>query len=160
MSDQFGAGPGNQAVASTSETYPSPIGEGDLWRVSESEENPIKEKSFNFALEIVRLYQKLQDKKEYVLSRQILRSGTSIGANVEEATAAESRRDFVHKLSIAQRKPEKPTTGFDLIDSQGSLKSIDLGPSLDESHRAHGNPDRNRQNNIKNIDQVMSPDRA
>ncbi len=67
-------------------------------------ENIIKEKTFNFALRIVKLYKYLQDKQEYVLSKQLLRSGTSIGAMVREAEHAESKQDFVHKMAIAQKE--------------------------------------------------------
>ena len=63
--------------------------------------NIIKEKTFEFAKEIVYLYKNLADNKEFVLSKQILRSGTSIGANVREAEHAQSKADFIHKLSIA-----------------------------------------------------------
>ncbi|MCE5198146.1 MAG: four helix bundle protein [Armatimonadota bacterium] len=61
-------------------------------------------KSFKFALDIIRLYGELRDKHEYVISKQLLRSGTSIGANVEEATAAQSRKDFLSKMSIALKE--------------------------------------------------------
>lgn len=61
-------------------------------------ENAIKNKSFAFALRIVKLYQYLtEQKKEYVLSKQLLRSGTAIGALVREAQQAESKADFIHK---------------------------------------------------------------
>jgi four helix bundle protein len=64
--------------------------------------NIIKTKSFEFALRIVKLYQYLVDeKKEYVLSKQLLRSGTAIGAMIRESEHAESKADFIHKLSIA-----------------------------------------------------------
>ncbi len=58
--------------------------------------NIIKEKSYQFALEITRLYKALQVQNEYVLSRQLVRAGTSIGANVEEATAAQKRQRFYY----------------------------------------------------------------
>ena len=62
----------------------------------------IRDKSFAFALRIVKLYQYLtKEKKEYVLSKQLLRSGTAIGALVREAQQAESKADFIHKLAIA-----------------------------------------------------------
>ena len=65
-------------------------------------ENILLTKSYAFALRMVKLYQHLsQEKREFVLSRQTLRAGTSIGANIEEANQAESRADFIHKLSIA-----------------------------------------------------------
>ena len=68
-------------------------------------ESKIKEKSYSFSLKIIRFYQHLtQQKKEFVLSKQLLRSGTSIGANVEEALAAQSRKDFLHKMSIASKE--------------------------------------------------------
>ena len=68
-------------------------------------ESILSEKSFAFALRIVKLYKYLAaEYKEYVLSKQVLRSGTSIGANVEEAKHARSKIDFVHKLSIAQKE--------------------------------------------------------
>ena len=65
-------------------------------------ENPLQEKSYAFAVRIVRLSQFLHDKKrEFVLSRQVLRSGTAVGALVSEAKYAQSRADFIHKLQIA-----------------------------------------------------------
>lgn len=67
--------------------------------------NPIADKSFQFAIRIVRLYRHLcSEKQEYVLSKQLLRSGTSIGANVAEAQQPQSRNDFVAKLSIALKE--------------------------------------------------------
>ena len=69
------------------------------------ENNIIKKKSFEFAVRIVKLYQYLaSDKKEFVLSKQILRSGTSVGAMVRESEHAQSKADFIHKLSIAQKE--------------------------------------------------------
>lgn len=68
-------------------------------------ESVLKDKSYNFALRIIKLYKYIiREKKEFVLSKQILRSGTSIGANIEEANQAQSKADFVHKLSIAQKE--------------------------------------------------------
>jgi len=68
-------------------------------------ENIIRGKSLEFALRIVKLYQYLIDtKREYVLSKQLLRSGTSIGALVRESEHAESKADFIHKLSIALKE--------------------------------------------------------
>ena len=64
----------------------------------------IGEKSFRFAVRVVNLYKYLSEKKEYVLSRQILRSGTSIGANVSEALDAQSDKDFVSKMGIALKE--------------------------------------------------------
>jgi len=67
--------------------------------------NVLKDRSYEFALRIVKLSRYLvAEHKEYVLSKQTLRSGTSIGANVEEAFQGESKLDFIHKLSIANKE--------------------------------------------------------
>jgi four helix bundle protein len=65
--------------------------------------NSVQEKSFAFALNIIQLYKKLAEQHEYVISRQLLRAGTSIGANIEEAQAAQSRKDFLSKIAIAAK---------------------------------------------------------
>ncbi|MCE7040294.1 four helix bundle protein [Dyadobacter sp. CY312] len=75
-------------------------------------QNIVKDKSFAFAIRIVKSYQHLiESKKEFILSKQLLRSGTSVGAMVREAEHAESRADFRHKLSIAQKRLMKPFIG-------------------------------------------------
>ena len=68
------------------------------------EGNLIKEKSFGFALMIIEAYKFLISKSEYVLSKQLLRAGTSIGANIEEAQASQSRKDFLSKMSVASKE--------------------------------------------------------
>ena len=65
--------------------------------------NSIAEMSFDFALSIIELYKKQVEQKEFVLSKQLLRCGTSIGANVEEAGAGITKKDFINKMSIAAR---------------------------------------------------------
>ena len=67
-------------------------------------DNVVLNKSIDFALKIISLYKVLNESKEFILSKQLLRSGTSIGANIQESTAAESTNDFVHKLSIASKE--------------------------------------------------------
>lgn len=67
-------------------------------------DNVVLNKSFDFALEIIELYKILKSKNEFVISKQLLRSGTSIGANVEEATAAQTKKDFATKMSIASKE--------------------------------------------------------
>ena len=79
-------------------------------------DNVIKIKSFAFAIRIVKLYQFLKtDKKEYVLSRQLLKSDTSVGALIREAEQAESRADFKHKLSIAQKEINEAIYWLELL---------------------------------------------
>ena len=81
-------------------------------------ENIIKDKSFNFAVRIVNLYKWLiTEKKEYVLSKQLLRSGTSVGAMVREAEHAESKADFIHKMAIAQKEINESIYWLDLLNA-------------------------------------------
>ena len=71
----------------------------------DNKENVLKDKSYKFALRVVKLYKHLtEEKREFVLSKQVLRSGTSIGANVAEGNQAQSKPDFVHKMSIAHKE--------------------------------------------------------
>ncbi len=84
--------------------------------------SPLKEKSFHLAVSVVRLYQYLvETKKETVLSRQLLRSGTSPGAMVREANNAESGHDFIHKLSVAQKEMGETRYWLELLHSTGYL---------------------------------------
>ena len=78
-------------------------------------ENIIVQKSYDFALEIIKLYKELVEKKEFVLSKQILRSGTSIGANVHEAVSSESKKDFIHKLGIALKETRETSYWLRLL---------------------------------------------
>ena len=77
--------------------------------------NVIKDKSFLFAVEIVYIYKTLIEKKEFVLSKQLLRSGTSIGANIREAEHAQSKADFIHKLSISLKEANETEYWLDLL---------------------------------------------
>jgi len=77
--------------------------------------NLIQDRSFEFALEVIKLYKLLQQEKEYVISRQLLRSGTSIGANVTEAEAAQSKKDFLSKMSIASKEARETKYWLNLL---------------------------------------------
>jgi four helix bundle protein len=89
----------------------------------------VREKSFAFALEIISLYKQLQGEKEFVLSKQMLRSGTSIGANIEEALAGQSRRDFLAKMSIAS-KEARETRYWLMLLHRSKLTKLDLKPAI------------------------------
>ncbi|MGE5363632.1 MAG: four helix bundle protein [Bacteroidota bacterium] len=80
-----------------------------------SKESIIGRKSFDFALNIINLYKELQNSREYILSKQLLRSGTSIGANTREASAAQSRKDFISKLSIALKEARETEYWLSLL---------------------------------------------
>jgi four helix bundle protein len=76
----------------------------------------IKDRSFAFAVRVIRLFQYLTEtKKEYILSKQLLRSGTSIGALTREAQNAESIKDFIHKLGIAQKECDETIYWLELL---------------------------------------------
>ncbi len=87
-------------------------------------ENIIKNKSFAFAIRIVKLYQFLTDnKKEYILSKQLLRSGTSVGAMVRESEHAESKADFKHKMAIAQKEINETLYWLELLKETDYLSN-------------------------------------
>ncbi len=86
-------------------------------------ENIIRDKTFDFALSIIELYKIMVAQKEFVLSKQLLRSGTSIGANVEEATAAISKKDFTAKMSISSKEARETRYWLRLLEKS---KLVDI----------------------------------
>jgi four helix bundle protein len=97
--------------------------------------NLVLEKAFRFAVRIVKLTQHLQDKKEFILSKQLLRSGTSIGANVNEAQAGQSKKDFIAKMCIASKEARETKYWLDLLveTSYLEINDIHVKSLLDES---------------------------
>jgi four helix bundle protein len=90
------------------------------------QENIILEKSFAFAVRVMKLYKHLCDeKKEYVLSKQLLRCGTSIGANINEAQAGQSKNDFIAKMSIASKESRETKYWIDLLIATEYLNTTD-----------------------------------
>ena len=90
-------------------------------------DNVIEEKSFHFAVRIVKLNQYLRTKKkEYILSKQLLRSGTSIGANVAESQQAQSRADFISKLEIALKETTETKYWLRLMKETGYLSESEF----------------------------------
>ncbi len=86
--------------------------------------NIVKDKSFAFAIRIVSLYKFLTDeKKEFVLSKQVLRSGTAIGALIREAEQAESKKDFIHKLAIALKEANETEYWLELLHKTDYLNT-------------------------------------
>jgi len=77
--------------------------------------NIVKEKSYSFAIQIIELYKILIEKKEFVLSKQLLRSGTAVGALIQESEHAESKKDFIHKLSISLKEANETTYWLNLL---------------------------------------------
>jgi len=88
-------------------------------------ENIIKDKSFNFAIRIVNLYKFLcEEKKEYIISKQLMKSGTSIGANVSEADRAVSKKEFVNKSSIALKEANESQYWIELLYKTNYLDDV------------------------------------
>lgn len=92
-----------------------------------AKQNVVLDKSFLFSVRIVKLYKYLvKEHKEYVLSKQLLRSGTSIGANVNEAQAAQSKADFIAKMSIASKEARETQYWINLLIKTDYLDSKEL----------------------------------
>lgn len=97
-------------------------------------DNIIQQKSFAFAVRIVNLYKYLQtDKKEFILSKQLLRSGTSIGANVEESIGGQSEKDFISKLSIAYKEARESVYWLKLLQATDYLSAEQASSLLNDA---------------------------
>ncbi|SMO60362.1 four helix bundle protein [Gracilimonas mengyeensis] len=94
-------------------------------------ENIIQTKSFDFALVIIKLYTQLVEEKEYVISKQLLRCGTSIGSNVEEALAGYSRKDFLCKMSISSKEARETRYWLRLL-KHSELTQVNLDSILED----------------------------
>ncbi len=89
----------------------------------EQKENPVVNKSKTFALHIIDIYKYISsDKKEYVLSKQVLRSGTSIGANIREAQRGQSKADFFAKMNIALKEADETEYWLELLHEKDYLE--------------------------------------
>jgi four helix bundle protein len=104
----------------------------EMW-VGEATRSPTRKKSREFALSIISLYQQMRDEREFVISKQLLRCGTSIGANVEEAIAAESRRDFLHKMAIASKEARETVYWLGLLDESHLVADLDVSSHLEQA---------------------------
>ncbi|MFN3941919.1 MAG: four helix bundle protein [Flavobacterium sp.] len=94
-------------------------------------ENLIAEKTFEFSLKVIKLYMDLKSENEFILSKQLLKSATSIGANVEESIAAQSKNDFINKLSIANKEARETRYLLRLYE-KSNLTSISMTEYLDD----------------------------
>lgn len=98
-----------------------------------SKKNIIKDRSYQFALNIIQLYLDIRKQKEFVLSKQLLKSATSIGANVEEASAGQSRKDFIAKMAIASKEARETNYWLRLYRDSNLCKGIDFSSFIQES---------------------------
>jgi four helix bundle protein len=94
--------------------------------MNEGKENIVVKKSYAFALSVIQLYKQLVEKKEYVLSKQILRSGTSVGANINEAISGESKKDFIHKLGISVKEARETSYWLNLLKDSDYIAPDDF----------------------------------
>lgn len=96
-------------------------------------DNVVQVKSYRFALRIVKLYMFLKrEKKEYDLSRQVLRSGTSVGANIEEAIGGQSEKDFLSKMSIAYKECRETHYWLRLLHDSGFISENEKTSLIDD----------------------------
>ncbi len=96
-------------------------------------ENIVKDKSYNFSLRIIKLYKHLMDEKnEFVLSKQVLRCGTSIGANIEEAVGGQSKKDFINKIAIAYKEARECHYWIRLLKDSSFIESRSAGSLLND----------------------------
>ena len=99
-----------------------------------SQDSVLLEKSMSFAVRVVKLYQHLEsERKEFVMSRQLLRSGTSIGANVREGIYGQSRNDFTAKMSIALKEAVETEYWLELLSRTGYLTEKQYGDIRDDA---------------------------
>jgi len=96
-------------------------------------ESIVKSKSFAFAVKVVNFYKILCDRKEFVMSKQLLRSGTSIGANVREAVNGQSKADFIHKLSISQKECDESIYWLELLRETNCINEIEYISMKDDA---------------------------
>lgn len=101
----------------------SPPLEPTNYRRDYLEDSIVAQKAFKFSLNIISLYKLLTEEKEYVLSKQLLRSATSIGANIEEATAGQSKKDFIAKMAIASKEARETRYWLQLLQQSQLVKS-------------------------------------
>lgn len=96
--------------------------------------NIIQEKSFTFSMDIIKLHNELLRNKEYVLGKQLLRSGTSIGANIEEALGASSKKDFLYKMKLAYKESRESHYWLKLLKVNNKIPE-DLFIKIEEINR-------------------------
>jgi len=118
--------------------------------------NPILKLSFDFALMIIDYCELLESKKKYIVARQLLRSGTSVGANTMEAQNAESKADFIHKMKIAAKEAEETQYWLWLCSYSTNYPDCDkLISKLEEVNRVLGSIVNTARKNI--ISKSKSP---
>jgi len=103
------------------------------YELKKLKENIIQQKSYTFAIKIIELYKYLVGtKKEYILSKQLLRSGTSVGANIEEALGGQSKKDFISKLSVAYKEARETKYWLSLLRESKYMTQEELSTAFND----------------------------
>ena len=92
----------------------------------------VRDRAYAFSLNIIHLYQQMKGKNEFVLSKQVVRSGTTIGANIEEASAAQSRKDFISKMSVASKEARETLYWLHLLRDSKICTEAELAETIEE----------------------------
>jgi four helix bundle protein len=100
-------------------------------------ENFLKTKSYSFALDSIALYKQLVEKKEFILSKQLVRSATSVGANIREANNAQSPADFIHKLSISLKECGESQYWLELLLDSKYVNKMEFDTIYSKSNEIH-----------------------
>lgn len=100
-------------------------------------ENFLKPKSYSFALDSISLYKQLTEKKEFILSKQLVRSATSVGANIREANNAQSPADFIHKLSISLKECDESQYWLELLLDSEYLNKMEFENMYSKTNEIH-----------------------
>ena len=102
-------------------------------KILKKKRNIIKEKTYQFALDIISLYKEMMKQNEFILSKQVVRSGTSIGANLEEALAGQSKKDFISKMAISSKEARETNYWLRLLRDSQLCEGIDYTNLINES---------------------------
>jgi four helix bundle protein len=117
----------------------------------------LEKKSFDFAVEIARVCKQLDERKNFILARQMFRSGTSIGANIREAGQSESRLDFIHKLKISMKEAEETMYWLEIVhELEKDLYKTSLKTDLIEIKKILGSSISTAKRNQKSSKRILT----
>lgn len=116
----------------------------------EQKDNPILNLTIEFSIEVISFVEELESKRKFVVANQLLKSGTSIGANVHEAQNAESKIDFIHKLKIAHKEADETMYWLTICEKSNSYPTSDLKDQLQIIIKVLSKIIASTKNNLKN----------
>jgi four helix bundle protein len=116
----------------------------------EQKDNTILKLTIEFSIEVISFVEKLEEKRKFVVANQLLKSGTSIGANVHEAQNAESKSDFIHKLKIAHKEADETMYWLTICEQASSYPTSELKEKLQVIIKILSKIIASTKNNLKN----------